>query len=35
LDVPSRTTRFAPDRIHTALRVFLLRYYGMRFTDTA
>lgn len=35
LDVPSRTTRFTHDRVHTALRIFLLRYYGMRFTDTA
>jgi len=33
LDVPGRTTRYTRDRVHTALRLFLLRYYGVRFTD--
>ncbi|MGQ0603005.1 MAG: acyltransferase [Anaerolineales bacterium] len=32
-DVPSYTTHFVSDPIHTALRLFALRYYGLRFTD--
>ena len=35
LDVPSRATRFTRDPIHTCLRLFTLRYYGLRFQDAA
>jgi hypothetical protein len=27
-------TRFSPDRIHTALRLFMQRYYGVLFRDS-
>lgn len=33
LDVPSRATRFTRDPIHTCLRLFARRYYGLRFED--
>jgi len=32
-DLSTMRTRFVPDRIHTALRQFVLRYYGLRFRD--
>jgi acetyltransferase-like isoleucine patch superfamily enzyme len=31
--VPEMLTPYTHDRIHTALRLFMLRYYGMRFLD--
>jgi acetyltransferase-like isoleucine patch superfamily enzyme len=33
-DVPKMVTPFSKDKIHTALRLFMLRYYGMRFLDS-
>jgi acetyltransferase-like isoleucine patch superfamily enzyme len=33
-DVATRTTRFTRDPIHTGLRLFALRYYGLRFRDS-
>jgi acetyltransferase-like isoleucine patch superfamily enzyme len=33
LDVTSRTTRFVSDPVHTALRLFLLRYFGLRLRE--
>jgi hypothetical protein len=33
LDVPGCRTQYGHDPVHTALRLFLLRYYGVRFTD--
>lgn len=33
-DVPKMITPFSKDKIHTALRLFMLRYYGMRFLDS-
>ena len=32
-DIENMVTTFSKDRIHTALRLFALRYYGMRFKD--
>jgi acetyltransferase-like isoleucine patch superfamily enzyme len=33
-DLLTRQTRFSPDRIHTALRLFMQRYYGVLFRDS-
>jgi len=33
-DVNKMVTPFSKDRIHTALRLFALRYYGLRFKDS-
>jgi acetyltransferase-like isoleucine patch superfamily enzyme len=33
LDLTTLQTRFISDPIHTALRLFMLRYYGVRFRD--
>ncbi len=34
-DLLTMQTRFSSDRIHTALRLFMQRYYGVRFRDSA
>ncbi len=33
LDLMTCRTRYAPDLVHTGLRLFMLRYYGIRFAD--
>lgn len=33
MDVPKRVAALSPDPIHTALRLFLLRYFGVRFRE--
>jgi acetyltransferase-like isoleucine patch superfamily enzyme len=35
LDMTTMKTAFVADPIHTALRLFMLRYYGVRFLDAA
>jgi acetyltransferase-like isoleucine patch superfamily enzyme len=35
LDLETMTTPFGSDPIHTALRLFMLRFYGVRFKDSA
>lgn len=32
-DLSTMRTKYLPDRVHTALRLFMLRYYGIRFTE--
>lgn len=32
-DLSTMRTKYLSDRVHTALRLFMLRYYGMRFTE--
>ena len=32
-DLATMQTPYVPDRIHTAFRIFMLRYYGVKFKD--
>ena len=34
-DLSTMRTKYLSDRVHTALRLFMLRYYGIRFTEEA